>query len=126
MHKQNHETQKPAQKIQTQLDIWFGAWGGKLDTTVQWTDNEVSELRLALVTGGIEDAAQSKDQEARKEALEWIKSDSREPFSFVTCCYELNLEPEDLRNSFDRFIKKNLPETNTTSRPGAKNKQHAA
>lgn len=75
------------------------------------SDDEVLAMRecfMARALRAIVDGRVSKTE--RKKWLEWVSSDEIHPFSFVVISYELQVDPEVLRDVFEYFVKRHHKE----------------
>lgn len=63
-----------------------------------WSDNDVIKLRSKILLNALAHLANSKVSQQNKTAiLRWVRSEQVLPFSFVTCCYAVGLNPAILR-----------------------------
>lgn len=88
-----------------QFDLWFGSSSTRLDEPVKWSDGDIERLRDALLVRSLQDAAQTREQQAHDDAVAWLTNDDPlEPLGFIACCRALNVDPYRLRESFERMI----------------------
>ena len=77
------------------------------DQPVQWTDEEISCLREALLKDALLVILDDRNGRSMKEEIRlWMESESCQPFSFRTCALEAGVDPDELRASFRYIVRK--------------------
>ena len=69
---------------------------------IEWTDDDIRRLRAGVLEASLREVVDGRNGEnSRREALEWVESNEIHPFSFVCCCREFGMNPDNLRAALD-------------------------
>ena len=70
-----------------------------------WSDDDIYQLRKAMLHESLHLLAHSRlSPERREELNEWLESNAVEPFSFVVCATECGYHAENLRERLHRVL----------------------
>jgi hypothetical protein len=85
--------------VTTNLNTCLATSGTDNSHSVIWTNNDIIELRLAMIVNALEDIRDGrKSKEMQQEAKNWFMSnDTQSPFSVVNCCLAIGLDIHRLR-----------------------------
>lgn len=65
-----------------------------------WSEEEIAHLRDKFLHQTLRILADGRvGNESKRKAMEWLLSDEIAPFSFVVCCHEMGVSPNDIRES---------------------------
>lgn len=87
-----------------QLEMLFQAWDQERYT---WSDSDIETLREGLLRDALQTILDGRAAERTRQALwGWLMSDALEPFSFRMCCQAVEVNWEEMRDTFITLSKR--------------------
>lgn len=81
-----------------------------------WTDDELYNLRIYLLKKSLSLFSDGRANiKARTDALYWMQSPSKHPFSFYTCCHVAGADPEETKDLVVDIFKRDYRRKGTCS-----------
>lgn len=87
-----------------ELQLWLALPLGPDEEKYIWTDSDIQILREEVLHDALRAALDGRNSDSlRSEIWEWIYSNELLPFSFRACAMAVGVDPEELRDTFDRM-----------------------